>query len=160
MTTTNAMRLLRAAGIPFVAHTYPTDDGLIDAICVAHKLAQDPAIIFKTLVTSSESNELFVFIIPGHLELDLKAAAKACGQKRVQMLPVKHLLAKTGYVHGGCSPIGMKHKLPTYIDESALSLDTIFVSAGKIGVNLSIAPRALASFIDAQFAPLTKAPAL
>lgn len=153
---TNAMRELDSAKIAYTAHEYDVSDGVLDAISVSSKLGASPDIVFKTLVTQAENNEIFVFVIPGKDELDLKAAAKAAGKKRLEMLAQKELLLKTGYIHGGCSPIGMKKKFATFIDSSALKLPLIYVSAGRPGVNLSLEPKRLAGFIGAKFEQLVK----
>ena len=155
---TNAMRLLDQAHISYEAHEYETLDGKIDAVSVARKLGREPEQVFKTLVTQSPSREHFVFVIPSVCELDLKLAAKASGQKSIEMLPLKQLLSTTGYVHGGCSPVGMKKAFPTFIDETALLYDCFFVSAGKVGLNLCLPPQKLASFLQADFADLARFP--
>lgn len=156
MQKTNALRLLDREKIVYQAFEYEIADEKIDAVSVAHKLGRSPAEVFKTLVTVSSSSDHFVFVIPASSELDMKAAALSAGQKRVEMLPSKELLKVTGYVHGGCSPIGMKKTFPTFIDETAILFDAIFVSAGKIGLNVFISPETLAGFIGASFHPLTK----
>lgn len=153
---TNALRLLEAAEIAYTPYEYPTEDGRIDAVSVAEKLGAKPERVFKTLVTESPDREHFVFIIPGNTELDLKKAARAAGKKSIEMLKVKELLPLTGYVHGGCSPVGMKKLLPAWIDENAILYDKIFVSGGRVGLNLEINPEALASFLPAEFVSLTK----
>ncbi|MBO4632321.1 MAG: Cys-tRNA(Pro) deacylase [Lentisphaeria bacterium] len=153
---TNAIRLLESAGIIFAAHEYPVDDGLIDARSIARKLGRTPDEVFKTLVAESPAHEHYVFVIPAAGELDLKKAALAADRKSIEMIPQKQLFPLTGYVHGGCSPIGMKKLFPTFIDETAQLFEYIFVSGGKIGVNLEIAPDLLSSFIQAQYADLTK----
>lgn len=155
---TNAMRLLDQAHIPYKCYEYETVDGKIDAVSVARKIGQEPEQVFKTLVTISPSREHFVFVVPSVCELDLKSAAKAAKQKSIEMLPLKQLLSTTGYVHGGCSPIGMKKPFPTFIDETALLYDTICVSAGKVGLNLCLSPSALASFLSATFQDLARQP--
>ena len=114
---TNVMRLLEQAGVPYTPHFYSPDDG-IDAVSVARKLGQDPQAVFKTLVTQGRSRALYVFVIPGAATLNLRRAAAACGEKSVEMIPQKALLPSTGYIHGGCSPVGMKKAYPTFIDET------------------------------------------
>lgn len=152
---TNALRLLEQAGIEYAAYDYPVEDGRIDAVSVAGKLGAPPEQVFKTLVTAGAvPGESFVFVIPGDRELDLRKAARAAGRKSVAMLPARQLLPLTGYVHGGCSPIGLKKPLPTWIDETALLFAFIYVSAGRIGLNVSVAPDALAAFLPAGFADL------
>ena len=128
---TNAMRMLDKAKVNYTFHEYDHSDGAIDGVAVAAKLGQDPARVFKTLVTQGASRAFYVFVIPVAEELDLKAAARAVGEKSVAMLHVADLLKTTGYVRGGCSPVGMKKRFRTFIDGSAESFDTIFVSAGK-----------------------------
>lgn len=150
---TNAMRQLDKAGIPYRLHTYSTEGG-IDGVSVAAGLGQPVERVFKTLVTKGKSGH-FVFVIPVAEELDLKAAARAAGEKAVEMLPVKELLPVTGYVRGGCSPVGMKKRFPTFLDASAEGLETIYVSGGRIGTQMELSPRALAGLIGASFAPLT-----
>ena len=112
--------------------------------------------VFKTLVTQSASREHFVFVVPANAELDLKKAAKVSGQKNIEMLPSKQLLPLTGYIHGGCSPVGMKKPFKTFIDETAILYDHICVSGGRVGTNLAIEPETLAKFIGADFADLAK----
>lgn len=156
MQKTNALRQLDRAKIAYRPFEYEISDEKIDAVSVARKLNRSPDEIFKTLVTVSPAREHFVFVIPASSELDMKAAASAAGQKRVEMLHSKELLGVTGYVHGGCSPVGMKKAFPTFIDETAVLFDAIFVSGGRIGLNILIAPETLANFVGASFAPLTK----
>ena len=111
--------------------------------------------MFKTLVTQAPpGKEFFVFVVPASGELDLKKAAKACGRKSIEMIPQKLLFPLTGYVHGGCSPVGMKKAFPTYLDETAILYDEIFVSGGRIGLSVGVAPETLAGFLGAEFADL------
>ena len=152
----NVERLLEAAGIVYVAHEYPTDDGLIDGMSIARKIGEDPEQVFKTLVTEAPGHEYFVFIVPVCGELNLKKAARACGRKSIAMIPSRQLLPLTGYVHGGCSPVGMKKKFPTYIDETAILYDHICVSGGRIGLNLAVAPESLAGLVGAEFADIAE----
>ena len=158
-TKTNVMRVLENAGIPFTAYNYDAKLG-IDARSVAKQLNKMPEQVFKTLVTQSptqtHSFEHFVFVIPAANELDLKKAALAAKVKNLEMLPMKNLLQLTGYVHGGCSPIGMKRPFPTFIDETAILFDTICVSGGKIGVTIEISSNQLSEFAHAPFCDLTK----
>ena len=149
---TNAMRMLDRAKIAYVLHTYSPDEG-IDGISVARKLGQPEERVYKTLVTKGKSTH-FVFVIPVAAELDLKAAAKAVGEKAVDMIAVKDINKVTGYIRGGCSPVGMKKPFLTVIDETAKSLPAIFVSGGRIGLQMEIDPTVLASFIGADFAPI------
>lgn len=153
---TNVMRLLDRAKISYTPHYYDHQDGAIDGVAVAQKLGQPLTQVFKTLVTRGSGRSCYVFVIPVAEELDLKAAAKACGEKSVEMIHVKEINALTGYIRGGCSPIGMKKLFPTFLDESAKNQETIMVSAGKIGTQVELSPADLAAFIGANFAPLTK----
>ena len=150
---TNVMRILEKEQIAYTAHTYDPDGG-IDGVSVAAKLGQNPEQVYKTLVTVGKSRALYVFVIPVAEELDLKKAARACGEKAIEMLHVKDLLAHTGYIRGGCSPIGMKKDYPTYIEELAQLCDTICVSAGKIGAQVELAQADLARVCGARFEPL------
>ncbi len=152
---TNAMRILEKANIPFSAHTYDPN-GEIDGVSVAHKLGQDEARVFKTLVTQGSSRNYFVFVIPVAKELSLKAAARAVGEKSVDMIPVKSINQVTGYIRGGCSPIGMKKQYTTVLDASALDQDTIIFSGGKIGFQIEMAPRDLLQLIAATTADITQ----
>lgn len=149
---TNALRLLTQAQIDHTAYEYSVSDGKTDAVSVADKLGVSPDIVYKTLVTVADTHEHFVFVIPAASTLDLKAAARTAGVKWVEMIPQAKLLPLTGYVHGGCSPVGMKKLFPTFIDASAESLPLFFVSAGKVGMNLSVSPTALAELVNASFA--------
>ncbi|WP_068501461.1 Cys-tRNA(Pro) deacylase [Paenibacillus kribbensis] len=151
---TNAMRILDGQHINYNILSYDHQDGKIDGMNVAEKIDRAPEAVFKTLVAHSKQS-LFVFVIPVHKELDLKQAAKSAGEKKIEMLPVKDLQKHTGYIRGGCSPIGMKKLYPTFIDQPALELETIVVSAGKIGTQLEVNPQDLAQIIQAQFADLT-----
>ncbi len=150
---TNAMRILDRAKISYIQHSYDVSDGLIDGVSVAHKTGQNPDQVFKTLVTSSGS-QLHVFVVPVAKELDLKKAARAAGEKRVEMIHVKDIMKFTGYIRGGCSPIGMKKNYPTLIDQSAQAFDTILVSGGLKGLQIEVSPVDLAQLIGAQFADL------
>ena len=150
----NAMRLLEENSITFQAHEYDIADGKIDACSIAGKLNRSTDEVFKTLVTEAPGPEYFVFVVPASGELNLKKAAKAAKVKSIEMIPLKKLLPLTGYVHGGCSPIGMKKKFPTFIDETAILFDRIFVSGGYVGLNLEIAPEELAGFVNAEFADI------
>ncbi|PAD37747.1 Cys-tRNA(Pro) deacylase [Terribacillus sp. 7520-G] len=134
---TNVMRLLDQRKIPYESHSY-ADTGAISGTEVAEVLGQDPAQVFKTLVTVGKSGRHYVFVIPVPKELDLKQAAASVGEKSIRMLPAKELLPLTGYVHGGCSPIGMKKVFHTVVDESASDFHTIIFSAGKIGYQVEI----------------------
>jgi len=151
---TNVMRLLEQAGVPYTPHYYTAEAG-IDAQSVAKTLGQDPQAVFKTLVTQGKSRALYVFVIPGAATLNLRRAAAACGEKSIEMIPQKSLLPSTGYIHGGCSPIGMRKAYPTYIDETAQLFDTICVSAGRVGAQVELAPDALCGMVGAKYAELT-----
>lgn len=150
---TNVMRVLEQKNIPYTAHTYPAD-GAIDGVSVAKMLGQSVEQVFKTLVVKGASGGYYVFDIPVAENLDLKKAAKAVGEKSVAMLPQKELLPLTGYVHGGCSPVGMKKQFPTVFHETVILFDTICVSAGKIGYQVEVSPDALMELIGAQAADL------
>ena len=153
---TNAVRLLESAGIVFAAHEYPVEDGRIDARSIAEKLGRTPDEVFKTLVAENPAHEYFVFVVPAAGELDLKKVAQAAGCKSINLIPQKQLFPLTGYVHGGCSPVGMKKLFPTFIDETAQLFDVIFVSGGKVGLNLEIPPDVLCFQCQARYADLTK----
>ncbi|MBM6896012.1 Cys-tRNA(Pro) deacylase [Pseudoflavonifractor capillosus] len=147
---TNVMRVLEQKKVPYQGHTYPHDgETAPDGVSVARSLGQDPACVFKTLVTRGASGGYYVFDIPVAATLDLKKAAKAVGEKSVAMLPSKELLPLTGYVHGGCSPVGMKKQFPTVFHDSCLEQETIYVSAGKIGFQVEVAPQALMDLVRA-----------
>ena len=150
------MRLLDNAQIAYKMFQYPVDDGLIDAVSIARKIGENVEQVFKTLVTQAPGHTYFVFVIPANCELDLKKAAKVSGQKSIELIPSKQLLPLTGYIHGGCSPVGMKKPFPTFIDETATLYDHICVSGGKVGTNLAINPETLAGLISAKFCDLTK----
>ncbi|UQZ37254.1 Cys-tRNA(Pro) deacylase [Paenibacillus sp. PK3_47] len=152
---TNALRMLEAKGITYEIHFYDNEDGAIHGTAVAEKIGRPPESVFKTLVAHSGSN-LYVFVIPVAEELDLKKAAKAAGEKKIEMLPVKDLLKWTGYIRGGCSPVGMKKLYPTFIHSSAEELGTIAVSAGKIGMQMELTPGELAGMVNAKFSDLIK----
>lgn len=151
---TNVMRILDQKKIPYEAKHYPHGDDAVDGVTVAQSLGQDPASVFKTLVTHGAKGGYYVFVIPVAEELDLKKAAKAVGEKSVAMLHVKELLPLTGYVRGGCSPIGMKKQFPTTFHSSALEQGAIAVSAGKIGDQVLVEPNALAKLVRGAFADI------
>ena len=151
---TNAARLLDAAGIEYTLVPYEVDEEHLEASHVADELGEDLDRVFKTLVLRGDRGGLFVCVIPGSMEVDLKVAARISGNKSCAMIHVKELLPLTGYIRGGCSPIGMKKPLPTFIHESALLWDTIYVSAGVRGLQLCIAPQALIDFVGASLYPL------
>lgn len=148
------MRLLEAAGIPYRSMEYEVDEQDLSGIHVASQLGQDPDTCFKTLVLKGEKTGYLVCCIPVAEELDLKKAARAAGDKKVEMIPMKDLLAVTGYIRGGCSPVGMKKRFPTYIDETAELFDEIAVSAGMRGVQVLVSPQALGLHVGAEFCEL------
>ena len=151
---TNVMRVLEQKGVAYTPHTYPTD-GSIDGASVAGYLGQDPEHVFKTLVARGASGGYYVFDIPVEDTLDLKKAAKAVGEKSIAMIHQKELLPLTGYIHGGCSPVGMRKQFPTVFHETAEILDSICVSAGKIGYQVEVAPADLMALVGAKTADLT-----
>lgn len=153
---TNAMRILDTRKVPYEILTYDANDGKIDGVAVAGKIGRDPAQVYKTLVAVGASKNLYVFVIPVEDELDMKKAAKEAGEKNVEMLPVKDIQKFTGYIRGGCSPIGMKKNYPTFLDASAEGMDKIIVSAGKIGFQVELAPDQLINAADGKYAELTK----
>ena len=157
MTKTNAMRLLDAAHIAYVPKEYEVDENDLSGLHIARDIGLDPDIVFKTLVARGDKTPFCVFCIPCAYELDLKKCAKASGNKRVELLAVKELLSVTGYIRGGCSPIGMKKPFPTYLDETALLFDRITVSAGVRGCQLFLDPNELIAFLGAGLADLTTA---
>ena len=150
MTKTNAVRLLETAGIQFSLSEYDMADGDVSGIGVANKLGKEPECVFKTLVTTGKSNETYVFVIPSNVELDMKKAAKAADEKYVEMIKARDLEPKTGYIHGGCSPIGMKKHFPTFLDETAEIHETILVSGGRVGLQIELAPKSLAEITYAE----------
>ncbi|MDR2007185.1 MAG: Cys-tRNA(Pro) deacylase [Acidaminococcales bacterium] len=154
MAKTNAVRLLAAAGIRFTVHEYDISDGKVSGVAVAVKLGREPERVFKTLVAEGKSTGLNVFLIPGNTELDLKKAARAAGDKYIEMIKARELEQRTGYVHGGCSPAGMKKRFPTFIDETAALYDAIFVSGGRPGLQVELAPADLARITGALFCDL------
>jgi Cys-tRNA(Pro)/Cys-tRNA(Cys) deacylase len=153
---TNVMRILTQKKIPFVAHSYPHGPEAVDGVSVASLLGQDVHSVFKTLVARGASRTHYVFVIPVAEELDLKAAARSIKEKSIELIAVKELLPLTGYVRGGCSPIGMKKRLATVIDETAKEQETIMVSRGRIGSQVELSPMALAELVGATFALLTR----
>ena len=148
---TNVMRILEQNGIPYTAHAYPAD-GPTDGVSVANILGQDVEQVFKTLVTKAASGNYYVFDIPVAENLDLKKAARAVGEKSIAMIPQKELLPLTGYVHGGCSPVGMKKQFHTVFHETVILFDTICVSAGKIGAQVELKPDDLIGLLEADVA--------
>ena len=151
---TNAARLLEAAGIKFVLIPYEYSEDDLSAQSVAAELGEDIDLVFKTLVLRGDRNGIFVCVIPGDFEPDLKLAAKISGNKSCEMVHVRELLPLTGYIRGGCSPIGMKKAYPTFIHESALLYDFIYISAGQRGLQLKLDPRDLIEYTSAGIYPL------
>lgn len=155
MVKTNALRLLETAGIETEVFEYEVDESDLSGVHIAEVLGADPDTVFKTLVCRGDKNGINVFVIPVAAELDLKKCAVVSKNKRVEMIQVKELLGLTGYIRGGCSPVGMKKKYPTYIDETAIIFDKIHVSAGMRGMQVKLNPEALADFVGAEFCDLT-----
>ena len=152
---TNVMRILDQKKVAYTPHHYAHPDGAVDGVSVAALIDRDPSCVCKTLVTQGASKKYYVFVIPVGRELDLKAAARAAGEKSIEMLKQAQLLPLTGYVHGGCSPVGMKKQYPTVFHETAEILDTIMVSAGKIGYQVELSPADLIGLVGAETADLT-----
>lgn len=153
---TNAMRILDAKKISYGMLTYDNRDGRIDGISVAEKMGKDPSGVYKTLVAEGASKNIYVFVIPVAKELNLKKAARVTAEKKVEMVAVKDIQRLTGYIRGGCSPIGMKKEYRTFIDDSCLQHDTIIVSAGKIGVQIEVPPVDLKEIANAEVVELCK----
>ena len=152
---TNVMRVLEQKKIAYTAHSYPHEEGVaVDGVTVAKSMGFDPAQVFKTLVARGASGQYYVFDVPVAESLDLKKAAKSVGEKSVAMLPQKELLGLTGYVHGGCSPVGMKKQFPTVFHETAAQYDTICVSAGRIGAQVECRPGDLIALLRAKTADI------
>ncbi|MCR5339593.1 MAG: Cys-tRNA(Pro) deacylase [Lachnospiraceae bacterium] len=143
---TNVCRVLDGKKIPYTLHTYEPDATMSGAQ-IAGILGEDPKKVFKTLVTQGKSGAYYVFVVPVEAELELKKAAKACGEKAVSMIKQRELLPLTGYVHGGCSPIGMKKQFPTFVHETAAGFEKMFVSAGKVGYQIELKPDDLFSVV-------------
>ena len=152
---TNAMRMLETEGIPYTVHRYDVKDGAVDGVSVAKKCGENEEQVFKTLVTIGSDRNHYVFVVPVGQKLDLKAAASAVKVKSVAMLPQKDLLKVTGYVHGGCSPVGMKKKWTTVLDETILLFDTVMVSGGRIGLQVELTPDALQRITDGKIAAIS-----
>ena len=152
---TNVMRVLEQHKIAYTAHEYPHGKDAVDGVTVAQLLGQNVEQVFKTLVARGKSGGYHVFVIPVAKELDLKKAAKAAGEKSVEMVHVKELLGLTGYVRGGCSPVGMKKAFPTVFDESVVGLPSVIVSAGKIGYQIECTPADLIGLVRGKTAPIT-----
>ena len=154
MSKTNAVRILEASNIPHSLHTYEVDESDLSGITVANKISAEPDSVFKTLVTEGDKNGINVFCIPVTAELNLKKAAAASGNKKIEMIKVKDLQPLTGYIRGGCSPIGMKKNFPTYIEETAQMFDKIYISAGIRGMQVCLSPINLARIVTAKFVDL------
>lgn len=153
---TNVMRILEQRGIAYTAHAYEHEEGVaVDGVTVARSLGQDPECVFKTLVARGASKNIYVFVIPVADSLDLKKAARAVGEKSIEMVQVKEINGLTGYVRGGCSPVGMKKEYTTTFHETAEIVDTIMVSAGKIGYQVELAPAELIGLLGGQLADIT-----
>ncbi len=153
---TNVMRLLEQKKIPYTPHAYPHSDAPVDGVTAAQMIGMPPSRVFKTLVARGASKTPYVFIIPVDRELDLKKAARAVGEKSVAMIHASEITALTGYVRGGCSPVGMKKLYRTVLDVSAAAQETIVVSAGKIGFQVELQPAALLALVRGDTAPLTE----
>lgn len=151
---TNALRLMESRKITCTMHTYSPDSSLTGGE-IARLLGENPENVYKTLVTQGKTGQYYVFVIPVLRELDLKKAAKAAGEKSIAMIPQRELLPLTGYVHGGCSPVGMKKSFPTFVQTSAEAAERIIVSAGKVGVQMEVSPRDLQSVIRFRYADVT-----
>ena len=152
---TNVMRLLEQKKISYTPHSYPHADGPVDGVTVAGMIGVEPARVFKTLVARGASKAIYVFVIPVARELDLKKAAKSVGEKSVAMIHVSEITGLTGYVRGGCSPVGMKKRYRTVLDTQAQRVETLLVSAGKIGYQVELAPDALLALVGGTVADLT-----
>lgn len=153
---TNAMRILEQKKIEYITTNYDVKDGKIDGISVSKKIGRDPKFVYKTLVAQGNSKNVYVFIIPVEKELDLKKAASVAGEKSIDMIAVKDILKYTGYIRGGCSPIGMKKNYKTFIDSSSLKIENIIISAGKIGIQIELLVSKLEEACNAEIKDLIK----
>ncbi|OPJ54566.1 Cys-tRNA(Pro) deacylase [Clostridium chromiireducens] len=153
---TNAMRILDSNKITYSTHSYENKDGKIDGVAVAHKIGKDVNQVFKTLVTQGHSKDFYVFVIPVSEELDMKKASKIAQEKNIEMIQVKDINKITGYIRGGCSPLGMKKIFKTFFQEDALLFDTIIFSGGKIGAQIEINPNDITKVIDCSFVDVIK----
>ncbi|MBP1743195.1 MAG: aminoacyl-tRNA deacylase [Firmicutes bacterium] len=153
---TNAMRILEQKKIAYKMNTYDSGDGKIDGVSVAEKIGKDPSLVYKTLVCQGGSGSYYVFVIPVKEELDLKKSARAAGEKKVEMIPVKDIQKVTGYVRGGCSPVGMKKDYGTFVDAGADSLEDIIVSGGRIGTQIELKVEDLLKAAKAELQDLIK----
>ena len=152
---TNAMRFLDSKKIAYTVNTYECED-FVDGVHIAQMLGQDEKMSYKTLVTKGKSGGYFVFVLPVAQELDMKKAAKSVGEKSVEMLHVKDINAVTGYIRGGCSPLGMKKQFPTVVDSSAQSFETIIISGGRLGSQILLAPQDLVKACGGSFADIVQ----
>ena len=152
---TNAARLLDKAGIAYGLNSYPVDENDLSAAHVAAEIGVDAALLYKTLVLRGDRTGIFVCVVAGDAEVDLKKAARVSGNKKADLVHMKELLSLTGYIRGGCSPIGMKKKFPTFIDETAVLFEKIAVSAGMRGCQVRLSPEELREYVDAVFADIT-----
>lgn len=146
---TNAMRILDKHKINYQFYEYEVYEGKTDGVTVAKSIGKDPVNVFKTLVTQGSSKEYYVFVVPVEMELNLKKAAKASGEKKIEMIPMKNLLALTGYIHGGCSPIGMKKQFRTFIHASVSNHETMICSGGKRGIQIELGVKDMIDLIGA-----------
>ena len=151
---TNAMRALDKLNLDYTFAEYDAKDGKIDGVSVAEKVGKLPDEVFKTLVTQAPSRNYYIFVVPVDKELSLKKCAKVCGEKSVEMIPVKEITKVTGYIRGGCSPLAMKKQYPTFIHETAKDLPEITVSGGKIGLQITLKPEDLLTACGGTFADL------
>ena len=154
MLKTNAIRILEKEKIYHELFEYNVDENSLDAITVANKIGAEHEQVFKTLVARGDEKNIFVFCIPGNMELNLKKAAKISGSKKVEMIKMKDILSLTGYIRGGCSPIGMKKSFPTFIDETAQCYNKIYLSAGVRGIQIKISPEELINLLNAKYSDL------
>ncbi|MBN1038636.1 Cys-tRNA(Pro) deacylase [Clostridium botulinum] len=153
---TNAMRILDSSKIEYTTYNYQNKDGKIDGVAVAHKINKNEQEVFKTLVTQGHSKEFYVYVVPVAQELDMKKAAKSASEKSIEMIHVKDINKITGYIRGGCSPIGMKKAFKTFVHNTALNWETIVFSGGKIGSQIEMNPRQLENILDCTFVDLIK----
>lgn len=156
MVKTNAMRILDANKIEHKELSYPVDKDHVDGVTVADSIGRDYSEVYKTLVAQGHSKEFLVFVIPVNKSLDMKKAAKAAGEKNIEMIHVKDINKVTGYIRGGCSPIGMKKQYRTFVNDTAEILDTMIVSAGKIGYQVELSPKDLQKLTECKFADIIK----
>lgn len=152
---TNALRLLDSKKIKYQVYTYDAPDGFLDGVSVAASLGQELDHVYKTLVTQGASKEFYVCVIPVACELDLKKAARHFGEKKIEMIHARDITKVTGYIKGGCSPVGMKKSFPTAVDQKAAALKEIIVSGGRVGLQMELDVSALCEITDAKLADLT-----